>query len=52
MFIKILKNKKSNKMIAFDDMINNMLSNKKLNLIKTELFIRARKLNILFVFIT
>ena len=49
---KILKNKKSNKMIAFDDMINNMLSNKKLNLIKTELFIRARKLNILFVFIT
>ena len=49
---KILKNTKSNKMIAFDDMINNMLSNKKLNLIKTELFIRARKLNILFVFIT
>ena len=33
-------------------MIANMLSNQKLNTIVTELFIRARKLNISFVFIT
>ena len=36
----------------FDDRIADMLSNKKLNLIVTELFIRDRKLNISFVFIT
>ena len=39
-------------MIAFDDMIADMLSNKKLNPIVTELFIRGRKLNISLVFIT
>ena len=39
-------------MIVFDDMIANMLSNKKLNPIVTKLFIRGRKLNIFFVFIT
>ena len=33
-------------------MIASMLSNKKLNLIVTELFIRGRKLNISFVFIS
>ena len=33
-------------------MIADMLSNKKLNLIVIELFIRGRKLNISFVFIT
>ena len=33
-------------------MIDKMLSNKKLNLIVTELFIRGTKLNISFVFIT
>ena len=33
-------------------MIANMLSNTKLNPIVTELFIRGRKLNISFVFIT
>ena len=38
-------------LIAFDDMIVDMLSNKKLNPIVTELFIRGRKLNISFVFI-
>ena len=32
-------------------MIADMLSNKKLNLIVTELFIRGRKLNIFLVFI-
>ena len=34
----------------FDDMIADMESNKKLNPIVTELFIRGRKLNILIVF--
>ena len=37
-------------LIVFDDMITDMLSNKKLN--PTELFIRERKLNISFVFVT
>ena len=36
----------------FDDIIADMLSNKKLNPIVTELFIRDRKLNISLVFIT
>ena len=39
-------------MIVFDDMIADMLSNKKPNPIVTELFIRGRKLNISLVFIT
>ena len=39
-------------MIVFDDMIADMISNKKLNSIVTELFIRSRKLNIFLVFIT
>ena len=38
--------------IAFDGMIADMINNKKLNWIVTELFIRSRKLNISFVFIT
>ena len=45
-------NKKSKILIVFDDMIADMLSNKKLNPIVTELFIRGRKLNISLVFIT
>ena len=45
-------NKKQKIMIIFDDMIADMLSNKKLNPIVTELFIRGRKLNISLVFIT
>ena len=40
-------NKKWKILILFDDMIADMLSNKKLNSIVTEWFIRARKLNIL-----
>ena len=40
------------KNIAFDDMIANMLSDKICNLIVTETFVRVRKLNIYFVFIT
>ena len=44
--------KKRKILIVFDDMIADMLSNKKLNPIVTELFIRGRKLNISLVFIT
>ena len=36
-------NKKHKMLAAFDDMIADMLSNKKLNPIVTELFIRGRK---------
>ena len=44
---------KENKiLIDFDDMITDMINNKKLNSIVTELFVRARKLNISLVFIT
>ena len=45
-------NKKRKILIVFDDMIADMLINKKLNPIVTELFIRDRKLNISLVFIT
>ena len=44
-------NKKCN-VIIFDDMIPDRLSNKKLNPVVTELFIRGRKLNISLVYIT
>ena len=39
-------------LIVFDDMIADMIHNKKLNLIVTDLFVRGRKLNIYLVFIT
>ena len=39
-------------LIVFDDMIADMINNKKLNSIITGFFIRGRKLNISFVFIT
>ena len=39
-------------LIAFDDMIGDMIHNNKLNSIVTEWFIRGRKLNISLVFIT
>ena len=45
-------NKKRKISIVIDDVNADMLSNKKLNPIVTELFIRSRKLNISFVFIT
>ena len=45
-------NKENKILIVFDDMIADMIQNKKLNSIVTELFIRARKLNISIVFIT
>ena len=44
---------KERKMLrAFDDMIAEMINNKKLNSIVTDLLIRGRKLNISLVFIT
>ena len=56
MFIKNIEeckpNKKSKILIVFDDMIADMVNNKKLNPIVTELFIGGRKLNISLVFIT
>ena len=45
-------NEKRKLLIVFDDMIADMLSNKKLNPVVTELFIRGRKLNIYLIFIT
>ena len=52
--MKILKNtiQMKNGLIVFDYMIADMLSNKKLNPIVTELFIRRRKLNGSLLFIT
>ena len=44
-------NKKQKILVVFDDVIADMLSNKNLNPIVTELFIRGRKLNISLVFI-
>ena len=43
-------NKKHKILIVFDDMIADMLSNKKLYPIVTELFLKGRKLNISLVF--
>ena len=44
---------KENKiLIVFDDMIADMINNKKLNPVVTELFVRGRKLNISIEFIT
>ena len=44
--------KKRKVLIVFDDMIADMINNKKLDSIVTELFIRGRKRNISIVFIT
>ena len=38
--------KKRNVLIVFDDMIADMINNRKFNPVVTELFIRSRKLNI------
>ena len=45
-------NKENKILIVFDDMIADMIQNKKLNSIVTKLLIRRRKLNISLVFIT
>ena len=47
-----IPNKKWKLLIAFDDMIAQILSNKKVNPIVTELFITGRKINNYLVFIT
>ena len=44
--------KKRKILIVFDDMIADMINNKKINPVVTELLIRGRKLNISTVFIT
>ena len=44
--------KKRKVLILFDDLIADMINNKKLDPIVTDLFIRGRKLKILIVFIT
>ena len=44
--------KKRKVLIVFDDVIDKMINNKKVNPIVTELFIRGRKINICIVFIT
>ena len=45
-------NKRSKILIVFDDIVSGMFTNKKLNPVVTELFIRGRKLNNSLVFIT
>ena len=45
-------NKNRKILIGFDDMIADMLSNKKLNPIVIELFVRGKNINISLVFIT
>ena len=44
--------KKRKVLIVFEDMIADMINDKKLNPIVTELFIRGSKLNISIVFVT
>ena len=44
--------KKRETLIVFDDVITDMINNKKLNPVVTELFIRGKRLNISVVFIT
>ena len=44
--------RKRKKLIVFDDMIADIMTNKKFQAIIKELFIRCRKLNISLVFIT
>ena len=44
--------KENKTLIVLDDMIADMINNKKLNSVVTELFLRGRKLNISLVFIT
>ena len=50
--LKINPNKKRKILIIFDDVTADVVSNRELNPIVTELFIRVRKLNNSLVFIT
>ena len=47
-----IQSEKEKKIIVFDDMIADIITNKKFQVIIKELFIRCRKLNISLVFIT
>ena len=47
-----IQSEKEKKIIVFDDMIADIMGNKKFQAIIKELFIRCRKLNISHVFIT
>ena len=49
---KYNKDKERKILIVFDEMIDDIINNKKINSIVPELFIRGRKLNISLVFIT
>ena len=49
--IQIKKKQRNKVLIAFDDTITDIISNKKLNPRVTEPFIRGRKINILVAFI-
>ena len=51
-FMIILQIEKEKILIVFDDMISDIMKNKKFQSIIKELFIRCRKLNISLVFIT
>ena len=46
--LKITTQIKKKVLIVFDDIIADVINNKKLNSITTELFIRGRKLNIFY----
>ena len=50
--LMIITQSEKKKLIVFDDMIADIMSNKKFQSIIKELFIRCRKLNISLVFIT
>ena len=51
-FEKYIPNKKRKILVVFDDIFADMLSNKKLNPMVNELFIRGIELNISLAFIT
>ena len=51
-FKNIIQIKKIKVLIVFDDMIADVINNKKLNSVVTELFFRGRKLNISIVSFT
>ena len=51
-YINYYNPNKENKILVFDDMIVDMINNRNLGSIVTDLFIRGRKLDISLVFIT
>ena len=52
MLIITVQKRKRKILMVFDDMIADIMTNKKFQIIITELFIRCRKLSISIVFIT